>query len=151
MKLKKAWCCWGSRRSDSGSFIGTFRGEAGVRLLTRSALLFLAAATLVAGPSEFGQQELRAALAERGLTLNITTELNLDQPETFQISSITSTSVRISGGDLRGLMYGLMEAAEQVRTTGKLTAITGEPGLRLRAVRIAPLDTDLVVLGFYSV
>jgi hypothetical protein len=120
--------------------------------LTRAPfLLFLTCATLLAGPSEFGQQELRAALAERGLLLSITTELNLDRPETFQISAITSTSVRVSGGDLRGLMYGLLEAAEQVRTSGKLTATNGEPGLRLRAVRIAPLDTDLVVLGFYSV
>jgi hypothetical protein len=105
---------------------------------------------LLAGPTDFGQQELRAALAERGITLNITTELNLDPPETFHISSVTSTSARISGGDLRGLMYGLLEAAEQIRMTGKLKVTTGEPGLRLRAVRVAPSDTDMVVLGFYS-
>jgi len=115
-------------------------------------LVFLAVcAALSAGPSEFGQQELRAALAEKGLSLGITTELNLDQPETFHITAVTSTSVRISGGDLRGLMYGLLEAAEQVRTTGQLKAVNGEPGLHLRAVRIAPLDTDLATVGFYSV
>jgi hypothetical protein len=121
-------------------------------LLTRFALgALLSATALLAGPSEFGQQELRAAMAERGITLNVTTELNLDQPETFHISAVTSTSARISGGDLRGLMYGLIEAAEQIRTAGKLSATNGEPGLRLRSVRVAPLDTDLVVLGFYSV
>lgn len=120
-------------------------------MLIRSVIIFLACAPLFAGPSEFGQQELRAALAERGMALSVTTELNLDQPETFHITAVTSTSVRISGGDLRGLMYGLMEAAEQIRTTGQLTATNGEPGLRLRSVRVAPLDTDLVVLGFYSV
>ena len=89
-------------------------------------------------------------MAERGLVLDITTELNLDQPETFHISSVNSTSARISGGDLRGLMYGLLEAAEQIRTTGKLTATTAEPGMRLRAVRIAPSDADLASPGFYT-
>lgn len=118
--------------------------------LSRVAILLSITGCLFAGPSEFGQQELRAALAERGMTLNVTTELNLDQPETFHISSVTSTSARISGGDLRGLMYGLLEAADQIRTTGKLIATNGEPGLRLRSVRVAPLDTDLVALGFYS-
>ena len=113
--------------------------------------IVLACATLSAGPAEFGQQELRAALAERGITLSVSTELNLDQPETFHISSVTSTSARISGGDLRGLMYGLIEASEQIRANGKLVATTAEPGLRLRAVRVAPLDTDLAVAGFYSV
>jgi hypothetical protein len=107
-------------------------------------------AALQAGPSEFGQAELRAAMAERGMSLNVTTELNLDQPETFHITAVTATSARISGGDLRGLMYGLIEAAEQIRTTGKLEAINGEPGLRLRAVRIVPLDTDLATVGFYG-
>ncbi len=103
-----------------------------------------------AGPTEFGQAELRAAMAERGMSLTITTELNLDQPETFHISAVNSTSARISGGDLRGLMYGLIEAAEQIRTSGKLEATNGEPGLRLRAVRIVPLDTDLATVGFYG-
>lgn len=119
-------------------------------VLTRVGLFFVCT-TLFAGPSEFGQQELRAALTERGITLNVNTELNLDQPETFHISAVTSTSARISGGDLRGLMYGLLEAADQIRATGKLTATNGEPGLRLRSVRVAPLDTDLVALGFFGV
>ena len=121
------------------------------KALMRAAFCGLVAcATLSAGPTEFGQQELKAALAERGITLNVSTELNLDQPETFHISSITSTSARISGGDLRGLMYGLIEASEQIRATGKLTLSSGEPGMRLRSVRIAPLDTDLATQGFYS-
>ena len=119
-------------------------------VLTRVALLAALCATLQAGPSEFGQAELRAAMAERGMSLTITTELNLDQPETFHITAVNGTSARISGGDLRGLMYGLIEAAGQIRTTGKLEAINGEPGLRLRAVRIVPLDTDLATVGFYG-
>jgi len=121
-----------------------------VRLLTKLVWLSIVACIAHAGPAEFGQQELRAALNERGMTLNVSTELNLDQPETFHISSITSTAARISGGDLRGLMYGLIQAAEQIRANGKLELTNGEPGLRLRAVRIAPLDTDLAATGFYG-
>jgi len=115
----------------------------------RIAVPLLACLACFAGPSEFGQQELRTALAERGLTINIETELNLDQPETFHITSVSPTSARVSGGDLRGLMYGLIEAAEQIRAGGQLTTTTGEPGLRLRAVRVAPSDADLAAPGFY--
>ena len=120
-------------------------------MLIKSALWgVLACVTLCAGPTEFGQQELRAALAERGINMNVSTELNLDQPETFHISSVNGTSARVSGGDLRGLMYGLIEAAEQIRASGKLSVAIGEPGMRLRAVRITPMDTDLATSGFYA-
>jgi hypothetical protein len=100
---------------------------------------------------EFGQQELRAAITERGLTINFETELNLDQPETFHITAVSPTSIRLSGGDLRGLMYGLLEAAEQIRTAGQVSSVTSEPGLRLRAVRIAPSDSDVAAPGFYAI
>ena len=90
------------------------------------------------------------ALQERGITLNITTELNLDQPETYHISSVTSTSARISGGDLRGLMYGLMDAAKQIRTNGKLATTASEPGMAVRGVRVLPTDGDLASTGFYG-
>jgi hypothetical protein len=42
----------------------------------------------------------------------------------------------ITGGDLRGLMYGLLEAAEQIRDTGHFTKTTGIPAASLRGVRI---------------
>jgi hypothetical protein len=81
--------------------------------------------------------------------MTIETELNLDQPETFHITAVNPTSVRVSGGDLRGLMYGLIEASEQIRTAGQITTASGEPGLRLRAVRIVPSDAELMAPGFY--
>lgn len=111
--------------------------------LIRIALALTLASVSFAGPVEFGQQELRAAMNERGLTLGVETEINLDQPETFRIATVRTTSIRISGGDLRGLMYGLMEAAEQIRNTGGVTAHAGAPGFAIRSIRIAPLDSDL--------
>jgi hypothetical protein len=104
-----------------------------------------------AGPIEFGQQELRAAMNERGLSMGIETEINLDQPETFRVTVVNrSSALRISGGDLRGLMYGLMEAADQIRNTGSMTARSGAPGFAIRSVRIAPMDTDLAQNTFYN-
>jgi hypothetical protein len=105
---------------------------------------------LWASPADFGQQEFRAALAERGLTISVETELNLDPPETFHITVRSPTLVRISGGDLRGLMYGLLEAAEQLRANGTLATTQGVPGLAWRAVRIAPSDAELSAPNFYA-
>jgi hypothetical protein len=47
-------------------------------------------------------------------------------------------------------MYGLMEAADQLRNTGKVTSRTGAPGFAVRSVRIAPADTDLATNTFYN-
>jgi hypothetical protein len=58
--------------------------------------------------------------------------------------------VRVSGGDLRGLMYGLMDAADQLRNAGSVTARAGAPEFAVRSVRIAPADTDLQVTFYNS-
>jgi hypothetical protein len=114
------------------------------------AFFVLASAPLLAGPPDFGQQELRAAIAEHHLPLTIETELNLNQPETFVTTPVGSTSIRVSGGDLRGLMYGLLDATDQVRSGNAVVRKTGEPGFRIRSVRIAPSDAELTAPGFYS-
>ncbi len=100
------------------------------------------AATCVAGPKEFGLTELNKALGARGVELKIETELDLDPPETFRIEPYPSgRGARITGGDLRGLMYGLIEAAEQIRSTGKIARVHGEPAIALRGVRLALTDS----------
>src|SRR5689334_7732064 len=111
------WRCWPWGRSVWLSSIAIFRGEAGVRWWNRAALCFLLAISSAhaAGPVDFGKAELDAALAERKLKLRVDTELSLDRPETFSITLYKTGVARITGGDLRGLMYGLMEAAEQIR------------------------------------
>jgi hypothetical protein len=118
------------------------------------ALLLCAAAW--AGPVDFGRQDLLAAAQQRNLILSLDTELNTDQPETYHITVINaasavpgSLSVRISGGDLRGLMYGLMDAADQLRTVGTIQGRAVIPGFAVRAVRIAPSDSELTAQGFY--
>ncbi len=105
-----------------------------------------AACAAWAGPVDFGRKEFAAALAARKLpaaSFRIQTEVSTDAEESYRIAG-----VRISGGDLRGLMYGLLEAAEQVRSTGRLAAAMGSPGMRVRGVRL-PLDAGDLASGWF--
>ncbi|MEO8130102.1 MAG: hypothetical protein ABI822_23565, partial [Bryobacteraceae bacterium] len=101
-------------------------------------LLLLLASLAHAGPLEFGRAELNAALAERKMEpalLRVITEMSSDPADSYRIEGS-----RIFGGDLRGLMYGLLEAAEQIRATGKLTPAKALPACAIRGVRITYRD-----------
>ena len=113
-------------------------------------LLLLFVPARAACPVDFGKAELDAALAERRLKLRVDTELSLDAPETFRITLYRTGVARITGGDLRGLMYGLIEAAEQIRATGKLKAASGKPATAVRGVRMALRSYDLTQPWFTS-
>ncbi|MGQ9633707.1 MAG: hypothetical protein ACUVXB_05620 [Bryobacteraceae bacterium] len=94
----------------------------------------LAALAVASGPVEFGRQEVEKALAERRIAaakMKIQSEVSPEPPETYRI-----LPGRVTGGDLRGLMYGLLEAAEQIRGGGKLRATSGRPALGVRSLRI---------------
>ena len=110
-----------------------------MRLLSSLILLSTLAA---AGPVEFAQAELDSAMAERKLKWKNQVELNLDAPETFRIEPYSIGGAHITGGDLRGLMYGLLEAAEQIRTSGHFSKTIGNPAASLRGVRIV-LNAEL--------
>jgi hypothetical protein len=122
-----------------------------VRWWIRAGILLLTLASArAAGPVDFGKAELDAALAERKLKLRVDTELSLDPPETFRITLYKTGMVRVTGGDLRGLMYGLIEAAEQIRATGRLKAASGKPATPVRGVRMALRSYDLTQPWFTS-
>jgi hypothetical protein len=110
-----------------------------VRLLSSLVLLSALAA---AGPVEFGQTELDLAMAARNLKWKNQVDLNLDAPDTFRIEPYSMGGAHITGGDLRGLMYGLLEAAQQIRASGHFTKTSGNPAASLRGVRIV-LNTEL--------
>ena len=114
----------------------------GVSALRSLTALGVFAAVLSAGPVDFGMAELNAAMAERKLKWKNQAELSLDAPETFRIEPLKLGGAQITGGDLRGLMYGLLEASEQIRITGKLAKASGIPAVSLRGIRIA-LDARL--------
>ena len=109
---------------------------------SRSLLLAAAlAAQALAGPVEFGMAEVQRALAARGLktgAIRFNTEVSTDDPESFRI-----LPGLVSGGDLRGLMYGLLEAASQIRDTGRLVMAKGTPATPVRGIRYVLSDQDL--------
>ena len=100
----------------------------------RMPVLWLALALLApaaqAGPREFGLEELAQALTARGLTLDIRTELRPGPPELFEV-----LADRVIGADERGLMYGLLAAAEQIRDSGRLAPERGVPHTAMRGIR----------------
>jgi hypothetical protein len=101
------------------------------------AVLAAASCLYAAGPADFGMAELNAAIAARNFKYKpkIVAELNVDPPETFRIDPYSSGGGRVSGGDLRGLMYGLLEAAAQMRATGHLKLTRASPFLSPRGVK----------------
>ena len=105
----------------------------------------LLAAPLWAGPVEFGRAELDRALAERHLTLHYRTGVSQLAPEAFEIEPL-----RITGGDLRGLMYGLLEAAAQIRARGRLTFTKGAAATPIRGIRYFIHNHDLEERWYYS-
>jgi hypothetical protein len=111
--------------------------------LRKAAALALAAASFAAaaGPLDFGRNELDQAIAERRLNpanFRVHTEYSLVLPEEgFQI-----TGAIIRGGSLRGLMYGLLEAASQIRSRGALQPVRGQPKFPIRGVRRIMTDED---------
>ncbi|MCC7175759.1 MAG: hypothetical protein IT159_11230 [Bryobacterales bacterium] len=111
-------------------------------------LCVAAACAVWGGPVDFGKKEFASALAERNIPagrFRIQAEVSTGAPESFKISG-----VRISGGDLRGLMYGLLEAAEQIRSTGRLAPASGSAAFPVRGVRFAVQVRHLEEGWFHS-
>jgi hypothetical protein len=109
-------------------------------------LLHVLLLTAVAGPVEFGRSELERAFSARGLkpaAIDIT--LTPGVPESYSI-----TPTRISGGDERGLMYGLLEAAGQVRATGRVAYAKAAPANNIRGIRYFIHNRDLEEDWYYS-
>src|SRR5262249_5425959 len=64
--------------------------------------------------------------------------------------SWTIASARVTGADERGLMYGLLEAADQIRRSGRLTPASGRPGTPLRGIRVFLHNEDLERRWYFS-
>jgi hypothetical protein len=102
----------------------------------------------LSGPVEFGRSELDRAIADRRLSpgkFSIKTQVAVDPAESYRI-----VPGLITGGDLRGLMYGLLEAADQVRQSGKLQKVEATPGMAVRGARVAIDDFAGDLQWFYG-
>jgi hypothetical protein len=108
------------------------------RFVTPALLLLtvMTAEVLSAGPVDFGVAEYKAALAERKLRWKIAYEVTPDPPESYRIEPYKYGGAHVTGGDLRGLMYGLLEAAGQIRATGRLKQVHAAPAALIRGTRM---------------
>ena len=125
------------------------KANAGIRAVLSAAVLAVMAH---AGPVEFGLAEVNRAITERGMNpanIRFRTEIGQDAPESFRIELVSGMG-RISGGDLRGLMYGLLAAAEQIRLTGHLSPAKGSPATPIRGIRVFIHNRDLDESWYYS-
>ena len=119
-----------------------------MRLSTLILVLFLAVSSRgMAGPREFGLAELDRALAARHLpgVAGVVTGLRPGPPESFRVEP-----GRVVGADERGLMFGLLAAAEQIRATGRLAPLTGAPHTAIRGIRYFLHNQDLEAGWYYD-
>lgn len=118
--------------------------------LLRGALALLCISAAWAGPRELGLQTYDAAVRARGLKperLRVRAVLDAGAPESFRILGQT-----VFGGDLRGLMYGLHEAARQIREEGRLKEGKHSPAHAIRGVRLRreDLPQDGALRAFFA-
>jgi hypothetical protein len=115
--------------------------------LSKSFLVLLAALqSHAASPVDFGRREFLAALEARGLSpdrFRIVTEHSMVLPsDGFAIQGYL-----IRGGNLRGIMFGLIEAAAQIRKFGMLRPVKAIPAIPVRGIRwTQPLPADPAAL-----
>ena len=95
-----------------------------------------------AGPIDFAVAEYKAALASRNLKWKLAYEVTLDPPESYRIEPYKYGGAHITGGDLRGLMYGLLEAAGEIRATGKIKQVHATAATPVRGVRLLARDAN---------
>ncbi|HEV8145496.1 MAG TPA: hypothetical protein VGP79_03910 [Bryobacteraceae bacterium] len=103
---------------------------------------------LHSGPRDFGRAELDRVKSQLRLRHPITDAIVPGPPESYTIAA--GRLVRITGGDERGLMYGLLAAAEQLRSEGQITSSNGAPSTAIRGIRYFVHNADLERDWYYS-
>ena len=105
------------------------------------------AVPLLAGPKEFGEAELGRALRDRGLSSRLETQVRAGATpvEGYEISGN-----RLLANDAHGLMYGLLEAAEQIRQDGHFTNRKESPHVAMRGIRVFLHNEELERSWYYS-
>lgn len=98
-----------------------------------------------ADPRDFGRAELQKAMSERKLEVQLVESMEPGAPESW-----TLAPGKVTGSDARGLMYGLLEAAEQIRKSGRISAAKGAPKTPIRGIRYFLHNADLERDWFYS-
>src|ERR1700730_6121690 len=125
-----------------------WRAGGDMDISVRQIFLLLTTMRLLAETVDFGRSEVRLALAARGLAESaFPKQISVapGKPECYQV-----TSQAITGSDERGLMYGLLEAASQIRAAGRLSNASGCPAVAMRGIRYFLHNHDLEKNWYYS-
>ena len=112
------------------------------------AILVLPFMRLNGDPQSFGMSEFQRALHQRGINdVSIETEIRAGSTpaEGFEISGH-----KLVASDARGLMYGLLHAAEEIRRGGRLTDAKESPHVTMRGIRYFLHNEDLEQDWYYS-
>src|ERR1700686_2803474 len=108
-------------------------------------LLVLPQLAVPADPRDFGRAELRKAMSERKLETQFVESTEPGAPESWTVAP-----GKITGSEARGLMYGLLEAVEQIRKSGRISAANGAPKTSIRGIRYFLHNADLERDWYYS-
>lgn len=114
----------------------------------RIAAAALLALPLAGGPLEFGRGELARTVRERGVPdphLETAVRAGVVAPEGYRI-----TGNRLIAGDERGLMYGFLAAAEQIRESGQVHDAEETPQVPMRGIRVFLHNQELEKDWYYS-
>ncbi len=83
---------------------------------------------------QFAVNEIKAAAKEK---LTVVASIAKGEPESFRIRT-GGGQVMVDGGDARGLMYGLLDVAEQLRVFHKVSGKQDKPFLKYRMLKFNP-------------
>lgn len=111
-------------------------------------LSLLTGARLRADPRSFGMSELQSALSARRLSaVKLETAV---LPGSTPAEGFRLTGNRLIASDERGLMYGLLQAAEQIHRDGRFTDVAESPSVAMRGIRYFLHNEDLERDWYYS-
>lgn len=99
--------------------------------------------------TDFGVAELRAALDRISESPEITLEIRDGKPESFSIRR-SGDAITIQGGDVKGLMYGVLEVAEKLTLAGNLAGIRDESQLPFLPIRALKFNIPLAGTVYLS-
>ena len=112
------------------------------------ALSLVGSMSLGADPRSFGMSELQNAVSARHLS-TVKLEAAVVQGST-PAEGFRLTGNRLVANDERGLMYGYLQAAEQIRRDGRLTNAAESPSVAMRGIRYFLHNEDLERDWYYS-
>ncbi len=85
----------------------------------------------------FGKKEAEKAWEKARIPLSIQARIERGRPESFEIA-VRGNRVKVTGGDEVGLMYGLLQCAEDLALFKRIKSCRKRPFLEYRMLKFNP-------------